>query len=69
MGANRFAELRSMLPTETVILTIDEHTACVLDLGAEIARVHGNGSVSIIRGEESETYGADETFPLSRLRR
>jgi cyanophycinase-like exopeptidase len=69
MGADRFAELRSMLPSETVILTIDEHTACVLDLGAEIARVHGNGSVSVIRGEERETFGADDTFPLSRLRR
>jgi cyanophycinase-like exopeptidase len=69
MGADRFAELRAMLPDETVILTIDEHTACVLDLGAEIARVHGNGQVSIIRGEERETFAADETFALSRLRR
>jgi len=69
MGTERFNELRSMLPEETVILTIDEHTACVLDLGAEIARVHGNGQVSVIRGEERETYKADDTFPLSRLRR
>jgi cyanophycinase-like exopeptidase len=69
MGAERFNELRAMLPDETVILTIDEHTACVLDLGAEIARVHGNGQVSIIRGEERETFAADETFPLSKLRR
>lgn len=69
MGADRFEELRAMLPDETVILTIDEHTACVLDLGAEIARVHGNGQVSIIRGEERETFNADDTFPLSKLRR
>jgi len=69
MGADRFSELRAMLPASTVILTIDEHTACVLDLGAEIARVHGNGSVSIIRGEEREIFAADETFPLSKLRR
>jgi cyanophycinase-like exopeptidase len=69
MGADRFTELRAMLPPETVILTIDEHTACVLDLGAEIARVHGNGSVSIINGDKTETFGADETFPLSKLRR
>lgn len=69
MGAERFNGLRAMLPDSTVILTIDEHTACVLDLGTEQARVHGNGSVSVIRGEEQETFGADETFPLSRLRR
>jgi len=69
MGADRFGELRAMLPADTVILTIDEHTACVLDLGADLARVHGNGAVSVIRGEEQETFSADETFPLARLRR
>ena len=69
MGAIRFAELRTMLPPETVILSIDEHTACVFDLGREEARVHGAGSVSIIRDDEAETYAADDTFSLSRLRR
>ena len=43
MGNDRFNELKSMLPDETVILAIDEHTACVVDLGREQARVHGNG--------------------------
>lgn len=69
MGAIRFAELRAMLPPETIILSIDEHTACVFDLGKEEARIHGAGSVSIMRDGESETYSADDTFPLSRLRR
>jgi cyanophycinase-like exopeptidase len=69
MGAARFAELRAMLPPATVILAIDEHTACVLDLGREEARVHGAGTVSILRDEEPETYQPDESFPISRLRR
>ena len=69
MGADRFATLRAMLPSETVILAIDEHTACVVDLGREEARVHGAGSVSVIRGDEAQAYAADETFPLSQLRR
>jgi cyanophycinase-like exopeptidase len=69
MGANRFAELRAMLPAETVILAIDEHTACVVDLGREEARVHGAGCVSVIRGDQAQAYAADETFPLSQLRR
>jgi hypothetical protein len=68
MGAERFAELRSMLPTSTIILAIDEHTACVVDLGREHARVHGAGTVSVIRGDESQTFAADETFSLSLLR-
>jgi cyanophycinase-like exopeptidase len=69
MGADRFAELRSMLPAATVILAIDEHTACVVDLGREQARVHGAGSVSIIRDGQAQAFAADETFPLSMLRR
>ena len=31
--------------------------------------MHGNGSVSVMRGDESQTFAADETFPLSLLRR
>jgi cyanophycinase-like exopeptidase len=69
MGADRFAELRAMLPASTIILAIDEHTACVLDLGREEARVHGAGSVSVIRDGRAEAFAADETFPISRLRR
>lgn len=68
MGEIRFNELRTMLPADTVYLTIDEHTACVIDLGAEQARVHGVGSVSVRHGEQVETFAADDTFPLSRLR-
>ena len=69
MGNDRFEELKAMLPAETVILAIDEHTACVVDLGREQARVHGNGSVSVIRDGKAEAFAADATFPLSMLRR
>ena len=68
MGAERFAILRAMLPSDTVILAIDEHTACVLDLGTEAARIHGAGSVRVLRGDETHTFAADETFPISLLR-
>ena len=69
MGNDRFDELKAMLPAETMILAIDEHTACVFDLGREQARVHGNGSVSVIRDGEAQAFAADQTFPLSLLRR
>ncbi|MGE3267287.1 MAG: cysteinyl-tRNA synthetase [Chloroflexota bacterium] len=68
MGEDRFTILRGMLPPETVILAIDEHTACVVDLGTEQARVHGAGSVRVLRGDETHTFPADETFPISLLR-
>ncbi|MCC7368978.1 MAG: cysteinyl-tRNA synthetase [Chloroflexi bacterium] len=69
MGEARFETLRGMLPASTVILAIDEHTACVLDLGTEQARVHGMGSVRVLRDAECHTFAADETFPISLLRR
>ena len=68
MGVVRFEALRAMLPASTVILAIDEHTACVIDLGLDMARVHGAGTVSVLRGDEKHTFAADETFPLSLLR-
>ena len=57
------SELQSMLPAETVILAIDEHTACVVDLGREQARVHGNGSVSVIRGDEAQAFARRRDVP------
>lgn len=68
MGAVRFQALRAMLPASTVILAIDEHTACVIDLGRDEARVHGAGTVSVLRGDEVHTFAADATFPISLLR-
>lgn len=68
MGEIRFNTLRAMLPSSTVILSIDEHTACVLDLGTEQARVHGTGVVQVMRGDETHTFPADATFPISLLK-
>jgi cyanophycinase-like exopeptidase len=69
VGEARFVELRQQLPDSTVILGIDEHTACVLDLGAERATVYGAGGVTILRGAATEAHPAGESFPLSALRK
>ena len=67
MGMERFAELRRMLPPSTVVLGVDEHTACTLDLGAARAEVRGRGGVTILRGEETLRHEAGEGFPLDDL--
>lgn len=69
MGEARFTALRAMLPASTIILAIDEHTACVVDLGTHQARVHGAGAVRVLRDADVHTFAADETFPISLLRR
>ena len=68
MGAARFEQLRAQLPSTAVVLGIDEHTVCVLDLHADLATVHGHGAVTICRGPDATTYPAGASFPLSTLR-
>jgi cyanophycinase-like exopeptidase len=67
MGLERFAALRKMLPPTAVVLGVDEHTACTLDLDAGRAEVHGRGGVTILRGEETFRHEDGEEFPLDRL--
>ncbi len=67
MGMERFQRLRTLLPPTAVVLGIDEHTACSLDLERGAARVMGRGGVTILRGGQSFRHTAGETFPLDEL--
>ncbi len=49
MGQPRFRILEGLLPAEVHILGIDEHTACILDLARNEARVRGVGAVTLRR--------------------
>jgi cyanophycinase-like exopeptidase len=69
MGLERFERLCEQLPSSTVILGIDEHTVCVLDLSGERATVYGAGEVRVLNGARSDTYAAGDSFPFSALRR
>lgn len=67
MGLERFARLRLLLPPSTVVLGVDEHTACTLDVEARTCAVRGRGGVMILRGEETIRHMAGATFPFSDL--
>jgi cyanophycinase-like exopeptidase len=67
MGLERFAALRKMLPPTAVVLGVDEHTACTLDLDAGRAEVRGLGGVTILRGEETVRHEAGKGFSLAEL--
>jgi cyanophycinase-like exopeptidase len=69
IGSDRFNALVDELPGPTVILGIDEHTACIVDLDARSGLVHGAGSVRILRpGDKERIYSQGESFPLDLLR-
>lgn len=67
IGLDRFERLRSLLPAETVVLGIDEHTACTLDIPAGTAEVRGKGGVVILSGGQSTRRERGATFPLTEL--
>jgi hypothetical protein len=67
MGEPRFSVLQSMLPADTGVLGIDEHTACILDLGREEVRIRGVGRVTLRRHGTETVFGAGDVVPLVAL--
>jgi len=68
MGQHRFERLESLLPEDTVILGIDEHTVCILDFETEEASVKGVGRVTLRQGGVEQAFQNEERFSLELLR-
>ena len=69
IGRARFEELRAMLPPETKVVGIDEHTALIMDLVAATCQVLGHGGVTVCQGEEEQCYLDGQTFAITELGR
>lgn len=67
MGRARFQALHSLLPDDSTLVGLDEHTALILDLAAGVGCIEGAGSVTLLRGGSSTTMTRGATFPLSQL--
>ncbi len=68
MGETRFRELAQQLANDTVILGIDEYTACVFDCATEQVNVMGAGNVTVRCEGQEWVYPSGESFPFARLR-
>lgn len=68
MGEPRFRMLESLLPTDALVLGIDEHTACIIDLDAEQVLVRGLGGVTVRRRGAERIFMRGERFSLAVLR-
>jgi cyanophycinase-like exopeptidase len=68
VGLERFERLRRMLPGSTVVLGIDEHTACIIDMQGGRLEVRGRGGVTILRGDQTRHIPSGEHAPLVDLR-
>lgn len=69
-GAERFERLASLLPEDTGIIGVDEHTAVVIDLDAETVAVQGRGALTLrAPGGQAETVvNAGDSMALADLR-
>ena len=68
MGAERFEALETMLPEARLVLGLDEHTACILDLARSQAEVKGIGGITLRTQEGEVTFRSGDRFDLSVLR-
>lgn len=67
VGMERFAEWRSMVPTENKTIGLDEHTGLIMDLESGMCEVSGVSSVSLVQDGEPEMYASGSSFPLREL--
>jgi peptidase E len=67
MGEDRFRELEGMLPADVSVLGLDEHTACIIDLGREEISIRGIGAVTLRHREFERTFLRGERYPLRTL--
>lgn len=69
MGAPRLKLLEKALPDTAVILGVDEHTACTIDLTKGMCQVRGAGSVTIRQQGRERVFTTDESFSADYLAR
>ncbi len=67
VGLERFEQWRAMLPPESVIVGLDEHSGLIVDCEAETCSSHGVSSVTVTRGSKIKIYPAGASFPLREL--
>ncbi len=67
MGRARLLALEKLLPPTTVILGIDENTACTFDFATQTVSVAGAGKVTIRFNGQEQHYPAGLTFEMDRL--
>lgn len=67
MGQERFGRLFDMLPADTTVIGIDEHTGLITDFEEKSLHVLGNGTVTIIRNGETTVLENGGVYSLDLL--
>jgi peptidase E len=68
MGGPRFKRLEALLPEDTGIFGLDEHTACLIDFEKKEAEIRGIGSVTLRRHGAEVSFEKGDRFSIEVLR-
>jgi hypothetical protein len=68
MGESRFRILEAQLPEDVIVLGLDEHTACLLDLEKDEGVVRGIGRIALRHRGDEATFEKGDRFSLEVLR-
>ncbi len=68
VGRDRFERLLGLLPPSAVVLGLDEHTSCIVDLTAGTVEVRGQGNITVLRGQDETVVPAGGTATTDLLR-
>jgi len=67
MGVERFEQWRKLLPTDNIIIGLDEHSGIIMDFEKSSCDVLGVSSVSVLKSSSMKIYPTDAGFSLSEL--
>jgi len=67
IGKERFERMLTLLPSEAVIVGIDEHTALIMDMNAQSCQALGRGGVTFLKQNREQRFDRGQTFSLAEL--
>lgn len=67
MGEPRFQKLETLLPDDVMILGIDEHTACIIDVQTQQIDIQGIGNLTIRKKGREIKFGKGDKVPFDIL--
>jgi hypothetical protein len=67
MGIERFDQWRKLLPADSTILGLDEHSGMVMDFEKNTCEVHGVSSITVLKNSDENMHSSGSIFSLSTL--
>lgn len=67
VGIDRFEQWAGLLPSDNVLLGLDEHSGIIMDFEEGACNVHGVSSVTVLKKDGVHIHPSGARFPLTEL--